>query len=549
MEAALAKDQGGENPVETLSAWFPLHEQRLTLTEVGRSEARTVLRLAATTQGEGANSGAHFLVRKNRAETRILPLAYRDAFDLAHGAGVTGGLADVTGDGKDELIAIHAHRPGGNDAFYYADLLVYEVATDPPRLLPFWPSPATRLGGGEADGWTVLEEAGKPRLRVRESPSEQCDVVSIVRTYTWTGERLQLAESGYEIGASAGNRFCLPFVFAAAEDGQKAALEYLEDNVYSGGPEQADALRYRLGIYHALGGNSDAATGYLNDLIARPLGSERAWVRMATRFLDRYEMPAGLFPACRDSDYCDTKQALRLLVGLQPTVSYALTARQLRTWNVPVTRWSFFDMDGDGALEQWMLIDAGSTFELWILIPGNDTVKALFVDTIAGNAYAAAMERITSVAGAPIVRLDNGQERLLFTFSGTPSDSNSPAVTSLRSQSANESDNYTAELLTRSQAALWQGTDGASIADTLNRFRQSRDFNCTLGPPGSICAEYVYTLALARELSGNESAAIELYLDLWRRFPDTPYATMARVRIVQSTVSPTALPRTDTPTP
>lgn len=531
MEAALAEVEGDERPLETLPAWFARHEQRLRLAPAGAGSPIPLLRLAVATPEETGSSGAYFYLKEEAGKTHIYPLAYQNAFDLAHGAGMEAGVADVTGDGHEELIAVHAHQPGGNSTFYYTDLLVYELATDPPRLLPFSPPANTHLGWGQTDGWTVVEAGSGPRLQVRQSPSERCDAVATVTVYAWSGEKLQEVESGYEIGESAGSRYCLPFVFAAAEAGQDEALRYLEESVYRGGPEQADEWRYRLGLYHALAGNREEAAGYLEDLIAKPAGNERAWIRNATRFLDGFETPAGLYGACGAADLCNTSQALRRLVELQPPTAYALTAQQLRTWGVPVTRWGYFDMEGDGTLEQWLLVAAGARFEFWIVVPGEDGVRARFVDTIAGNAYAAEMARLTEVGGTPILRLDNGRERILFTYRNDTTVEDQPLVMVLRLQSANESDNYTAQLLSESQTALWKGEEAAPVAETLVRFRQDAEFDCMPGSLNTICPEYAYTLGLAQELSGDEAAATATYLGLWQEYPDTPYATMARSRV------------------
>lgn len=538
MEAALAS---GESTTRTLPLWFSDHEKRLVLSAVRDSAAPTLLQLAVTNDEGEEESGTYFIVEEKRGATRVYPLAYDDAFDLAHGAGLWARLADVTGDGEDELIAVHAHQPGGSSAFYYTDLLVYDLTVTPPQQLSFSPALNTHLGWGDEDGWAVVDVRGTPRLQLRELPSERCEAVAVVSVYGWTGERLQRLENGYKIRESAGSRYCLPFVFAAAEAGQEEALQYLEEGIYRGGPEQADEWRYRLGLYHALAGDVAAATGYLEDLVAEPAGSGGTWARAARRFLNDYEMPAGLYPACRTADLCNPKQALRLLVAQQPPDAFALTAEALRRWGVPVTRWGYFDMEGDGTLEQWLLVEAGGVYEFWIVVPGEEQLEALFVDVIAGNAYASELSRLGRAGGIPVVQVDNGRERLLFTYVDDPDGRTKPVITTLRSESVNESDNYTAQLLANSKASLWQGGDRALVADTLSRFSETADFNCTLGTLDTICPEYRYVVALALELAGNAQGASDNYLAVWRQYPDTPYAIMARARVAPI-LAPTATP-------
>jgi hypothetical protein len=47
------------------------------------------------------------------------------------------------------------------------------------------------------------------------------------------------------------------------------------------------------------------------------------------------------------------------------------------------------------------------------------------------------------------------------------------------------------------------------------------------------CASFYYTLGLAAELAGKESEALHYYFDIWRLYPDRPFAELARYKLEQ----------------
>lgn len=66
-----------------------------------------------------------------------------------------------------------------------------------------------------------------------------------------------------------------------------------------------DELRYRLGLYQALAGNSSETVSTLNDLITSPTVITSTWVAPAQKFLDTYKTPNDLYRACAQAPLCE----------------------------------------------------------------------------------------------------------------------------------------------------------------------------------------------------------------------------------------------------
>jgi hypothetical protein len=102
--------------------------------------------------------------------------------------------------------------------------------------------------------------------------------------------------------------------------------------------------------------------------------------------------------------------------------------------------------------------------------------------------------------------------------------------------------------------ALFTGEDPAEVRDALLALQKNPGLLCR---PTWSCDEYYYFLGLSHELAGDDRKAIENYLYLWWNYSKSPYATMARLKLL-STVTPRApsptpsilaTPGTTTPTP
>jgi hypothetical protein len=518
--------------IASLPGWFQTEEPRLTLTVVTPDAGEfsgDLLQLSA------GNSATYFWLLP-APEPRVYPLSGSSDFDLAHGAGYSFGIAGITAADSQTFVSVHGHRPGADASFYYTDLILYDLSQRPPQRLVLQPAPVTHLGWSDDDGWSVVRNKdGAVTFRLRGVPADRCDSVALISDYRWNGEVLSLVATHYDVtGAAAADRFCLPFLFAAAEAGDTAALRVIGDVVrqVGAGDERRDEWRYRLALYQALAGNVDEARVTFTGVISDPVDANSEWVRSARVFRDTYQSATDLYRACLGVELCDRRRALQQLgVSLSPA-AYGLVAATLRDWGVPLNRTGFFDLDGDGAPEQWLLVNApGFRMELWLLLRGGGALQLVFVDELNRDDRGFRLERLTPVQGQPVVRARTPGEERLFVLTG--GDAGEPQILLLRSESEEEGGNYTMRFLEENRNALLRGggTQAEQVLARLLAFRRSDAFACSLNVFASVCPDYDYVVALALELAGDEAGAIAAYRDLWQRYPESAYALIARSRL------------------
>jgi hypothetical protein len=88
--------------------------------------------------------------------------------------------------------------------------------------------------------------------------------------------------------------------------------------------------------------------------------------------------------------------------------------------------------------------------------------------------------------------------------------------------------------LDRIEEMLLSGEDPAQARQDLVDLGNSNFFTCNF----SECPRYFYLSGLANELLSEPETAIAAYLEVWRRFLDSPYVTMARYKLAGPAIKP-----------
>jgi len=91
----------------------------------------------------------------------------------------------------------------------------------------------------------------------------------------------------------------------------------------------------------------------------------------------------------------------------------------------------------------------------------------------------------------------------------------------------------------QARQALFRGEDLQKILDTLLGLQKYPGLLCQ---STFSCDEYYYLLGLTNELLGNERAAIDAFLQLWRDYSKSPFTTLARLKLARSIEPPTETP-------
>jgi hypothetical protein len=203
----------------------------------------------------------------------------------------------------------------------------------------------------------------------------------------------------------------------------------------------------------------------------------------------------------------------------------------------------YFDFDLDGVTERWMSVLPQQTgiLEFWILARNLTGVQALFVQILQSNTPVPYYHE--PAGSVPVVQFEPGIGFIFRRLAATQEaylqwvDVEYARLTIIR-------DGYE-----QAAASLLNGQDPSMVRDDMLLLLDSPRFigDCLAF---GICAKFHYTLGLAYELSGDEGNAVDQYLWVWRNYGRSPYAVMARLKLLYFPL-PTYTPRptgTFTPT-
>jgi hypothetical protein len=237
------------------------------------------------------------------------------------------------------------------------------------------------------------------------------------------------------------------------------------------------------------------------------------------------------------------KMAFQALVETIPIGEYPNLPQKLTDAGVTYLSSGYFDFDNDGQTETWMVLrhHLGAPLEFWILYPGEEQIFALFVTTMVTNSPI--ISYIEPISEPPIVQILPDTTFQLFRFGPNQQ----PFIEMVEPEFIFSSDRTESEL-NRIEDMLLSGGDPIQGRDDLMLLGKQPFFTCSY----ILCPRYYYLLGLANELSAQDQAAIDTYLQLWREFFDTPFTTMARFKLAGPAVPPGPTPtptRTITPRP
>ncbi len=537
----------GQVRVNDLPGWFALHETSLSLTLYALPAQPGELNRRLLEIGGGGS--AYLFLVETPAGTQVYPLLTDFNFDTP--VPTTYLLADLTGDGSQELVIYHTRTDSSTTL---PAPHIFNLASLPPAALPFQPETPFDFNMQAAVTYTVLEAgASSARLQMTAVFFAICPV-QVTRPYTWDGEQFVSEPFHFALDPNTTvTGHCETVIdHAALAWGAETALALAEPLLpawppaatANGKPYPADAYdawRFRLGLYQALAGNDAEALAYMNAIVANPVVANSSWPATAEQFTAAFQEPQDLYRACLDAPSCNLRQAIQTLARNSSLSDPTEVLEYLQFAGVETRASGYFDFDGDGVQDRWTSIRPRPTekLEFWVLLRApQSSVQAFFIQIYEVNLpqpfYAAAPSQ------PPVVQLENGKG---FIFQQQPGDQE----TRLRFVDVG----YTLPTIIpdgiqQNQQALYSGADPAQVIQSLLALQTSPRFlgDCRAL---SICDQFYYTLGLAYELSGNETDTLGAYLYLWRDQPKSPYTQMARLKLELRPMPPTAT-RTPTPT-
>lgn len=550
----------GQVDLEQLYIWFQDRDPRLALYMVSLTPPSGYLG-SYLVEVRGQGSAFIWFTQTSAGFQGHLLVSH---FDLVNSPQANWIVTDLNGDlGDGEEVAIYYSTPP--EKFELDAPAVFNLNQVPPRRLDFYPAKNIYNLGLQYDNrWVVKPGAAGINELVFQSTVFPVCPVSVQRVYRWNGAYFGFVEQSFALAAQPLSLvYCEMIVNHAAKYwGPGAAASLMEVLLPEWPPAQDaqgkpyaldahDEWIFRLGVYHALQGNTKEATSYLNQAVHSPIVPRSRWMAPAQAFLDAYQAPEDVYRACLGTEYCDPAQAIRYLVTRIPPGADAV--EMLRGWGVPAHASGYFDFDDDRQPERWFTVRHRplERQQFWILAADLANLRALLVGDIDSSPpeitfLDPAYVHDDEARAYPAVFLEG---RLAFRMPRLPV-TLEPYI--VRAVLRSEYPNRYQVALDEIEQSLWAGADPEAVRDQLLLLAETPGLLCR---PTWTCQPYYYLLGLANELAGDESGAIEAFHRLWLDYSKGPYTIMARLKLAGSPVylsptpSPTITPtRTLTPT-
>lgn len=474
-------------------------------------------------------------------------------FDFIHSTAVGYFASDLTNDGNLEVL-IYPSAPAGSQKYDFPR--IFSLDPMPPTELFFDPIIPPSIGTDFKVQWTPSEHtAEQGDLQFVTTLFPTCPL-TVRHFYKWNGTSFEFLRASYQVEPDPNLlSFCELAVNHAIQIwGPEPTIPLMETilplwppkETAEGKPYPEDALdewRFRLGIYNALVGDMVQAKEYLQEITINPATPSSRWIQPADDFLKTYQTQRDIYRACLQTDFCDPHYALQAVAATFTADDFSMAPQILKDAGVLIRSSGFFDFDNDGVTERWFILRQTPTSipEFWILIKTPRGIKALFVNPIEDNEPSISF--VEPLDEPPIVKVGSS-----FTFVLQLQDAPPGVLIKFVKPARVFSVDLTENKLNEIEASLLSGADPADMRQELLDLRGSNFFTCNF----LICPKFLYLLGLANELVGDPRDAVNEYLELWRRFPRSPFTTMARFKLegetLPSTATPTPTP-TNTPTP
>jgi hypothetical protein len=460
-------------------------------------------------------------------------------FNFVNPSGVNYFVEELIGPGSSITGIYRTNNPGSLE---YDFPSIFNLTVGSPTSLQFAISDPPDIGPDFTANWRPIpSNEGTGVLEFNTSVFPACPV-NVSHFYDWNSQTFIFVDASYQINPDLDLLSYCELVIDHSINvwGLEPTVQFMETLLPdwpptskldgSSYPEDAlDEWRYRLSLYHGLLGNMDQSQGYAHSIIENPSTPTSRWIEPAEEFSSTYQSQRDIYRACLPSIYCDPRLAFQSLVSTLTISDNPQLIQILQDAGVEIRTNGFFDFDLDGTSERWVVIrhTPGTPLEFWILYGIENRIEALFVSTIETDA-----PRVTylePIGEPPTVQIDPD-----ITFQIAKQGTGQQPVVVHVTPTVVFSADRTEQELDRIEELLLTGGDPAQASSDLIELENSTFFTCNF----TNCPRFYYLSGLAYELSNEEQLAIDSYLEVWRRFLDSPYATMARLKLVGPAIPP-----------
>ena len=538
IQAAL---QTGQARINDLPAWFQRNAPELRLsTTVLPAQPGELNRLLIQISGRGYGFIWSLGTPGNIQMTPLL-----NNFDHTNNPRAASLTADLTGDGHPELILYETSYPSQTQ---FTSPWIFDLTQEPPALMPIQFSLPLELGTEAERLTTILPgDNGENELLLTMRMFPTCPV-DITRSFQWDGEKFSIGAMRVEIHPEAellswceivldhASLIWAPELTLAVAEPLLGSWPPSVDTAGDPYPEDGlDALRFRVGILHALAGHQAEAIQAIQSIIDQPSTPQSSWIEHAHVFVNTYQQPEDLYQACQLAPGCNLHHAIQEMVRSSGINSPAFARQYLLQHGVVGRTAGYFDFDGDGVDEAWLNLrpTAEGKLEFWILVATTSGVQAVYVQVFESNAPQPYYHDPDE--DPLVIQLERGQG---FVMRRDPL-TGEAAIQFVDVEYSRPT--FIRDELNSITQALFLGVDPAwALAELLETHASPRFAGDCVAY--GICARFYYTLGLVYQLTGDQLSAIDWYLTTWWEYPLSPYTLMARLKLELIPATPTSTP-------
>jgi hypothetical protein len=524
---------------DELMAWFQSQEPRLKLNAIELKPPQGYL---SSQLLEVHGPGSAF-IRLLETPAGYQAEVFDDNFDFIQAPAMRFLTSDLTGDDLDEIILFNT----ATNSTELEKPRIFDLSQSKVKELFFRPStPLFNPGMEYTNNWRILANDQGSKDLVLELQLFPACPVTVQQAFRWNGVYLEAVDTQYQVAPASGALSLCRFLVdhSASVWGPAATVQIMEALLPNWPPasdengkpfptDVKDEWRYRLGVYHALLGDSDQARSYFNEIVQNPATSTSGWVEPARQFLESYQKPQDLYKACLNAQFCNPNAALLYLINTLGVPAGEDPIQYLTQNGVSLRASDYFDFDGDGLTERWFSLRHRplEKLELFALANIPNGWQALSLGQIEGDRPS--LQILDEKQKPPVVWLDSGA---YITF-GRDQDGRLPYFQRV-SPRLEFTNRFTAGMQ-QARQALFKGEDYQKVLQQLLDLAKTPGLLCQAN---WTCDEYLYLLGLTNELLGNERPAVEAFLQLWRDYSLSPFTTLARLKLSPTFLGPTPAP-------
>lgn len=449
--------------------------------------------------------------------------------------------ADITGDGIAE--AIIQNSDWQSFGMHSGDLVIYRLDQVPPQKIVIEPE----LHEPDIADWSVTLGSITFQTPVSTGSDQPCSPVITGWQYRWQDGKLKLVQylppSGEAKSELEARTFCARILVNILANPlyldnrtvltaykQMLELPYIAQDIYEHErPFSVEKQRFNLALYLSRKGDEAGAAEQMRLIHVSTDPTLAEWRQDAAAFYSVHRDPQALLQYCLTSAKCRTFLDREELIALIPPGSFSEVEMLLQQMGIKSSLSGTYDFDQDGQPEKWLFFQ-GSYYcdhQFLILLRDDNEIKirspfwSVCLQQEGEVVKEIEIRQITFSGGLPGYQVTfNGIGPTYEDFLYSPLYQEDPTVDFREAKRLNDS----------IQNMFMLGQISPDEARTQLLAIQNLPLE-----PGiwmeEVEAQQRYLIGLTYELTGKGTDAAQTYLELWKSYPDSPYALIAYAKL------------------